>query len=224
VDEIIEQIRSRIQSNELNPGERLPSERDLAEQLGVSRNTLREALRMLESSGLVTLKKGSTGGAFLSDSNSAALAQGLLDGMGLRQYDAKELIDVRLVLVNYVAEQACLHATDAEIEELAAVVSSSEEAETNNIDFEDRLERHILFHRKLAQIAHNGISEALTGPLLEITRHFHQNAGPTGGLETHGTRRQLVQALRERDPHAAKQALAKHFDLLHRRIQAGAHG
>ena len=91
---------------------------------------------MLESSGLVTLKKGSTGGAFLNDSNSAALAQGLLDGMGLRQYDAKELIDVRLILVNYVAEKACLHSTDAEIEELADVVSSSEEAEANNLDFE----------------------------------------------------------------------------------------
>lgn len=224
VDEIIEQIRSRIQSNELKPGEKLPSERDLAQQLGVSRNTLREAIRMLESSGLVTLKKGATGGAFLNASNSVALSQSLLDGMALRQYDAKELIDVRLVLVNYVVEQACLHATDLEIEELADVVDSSEEAETNNLDFEDRLELHIRFHRKLAQIAHNGISEALTGPLLEITRHFHQNAGPTSGLETHGTRRQLVQALRDRDPNAAKQALAKHFDLLHHRIQAGAFG
>jgi GntR family transcriptional repressor for pyruvate dehydrogenase complex len=224
VDEIVEQIRSRIQSNELKPGERLPSERDLAEQLGVSRNTLREALRMLESSGLVTLKKGTAGGAFLNDSNSAALSQGLLDGMRLRQYDAKELIEVRLVLVNYVAEQACLHATDAEIEELAAVVSSSEEAETNNLDFEDRLELHIRFHRKLAQIAHNGISEALTGPLLEITRQFHRDAGPTGGLATHGSRRKLLQAFRDRDPIAAKQALANHFGALHRGIQAGTLG
>jgi GntR family transcriptional regulator, transcriptional repressor for pyruvate dehydrogenase complex len=224
VDEIVEQIRSRIRSNELKPGERLPSERDLAEQLGVSRNTLREALRMVEASGLVTLKKGVTGGAFLNDSNSAALSQGLLDGMGLRQYDAKELIDVRAVLVNYVAEQACLHATDAEINELAAVVRSSEEAETNNLDFEDRLELHIRFHRKLVQIAHNGICEALTGPLLEITRQFHLDAGPTGGLETHGSRRKLVRALRDRDPIAAKQALAKHFDELRRGVQAGALG
>lgn len=176
---------------------------------------------MLESSGLVTLKKGAAGGAFLNDSNSAALSQSLLDGMGLRQYDAKELIDVRAVLMNYVAEQACLHATDAEIEELASLVSSSEEAETTNLDFEDRLERHIRFHRKLAQIAHNGISEALTGPLLEITRQFHKATGPTDGLETHGSRRKLVQALRDRDPIAAEQALRKHFEALHRGVQVG---
>jgi GntR family transcriptional regulator, transcriptional repressor for pyruvate dehydrogenase complex len=221
VDQIVEQIRSRIQSNELKPGERLPGERDLADQLGVSRNTLREALRMLESSGLITLKKGSAGGAFLNDSNSAALSQSLLDGIGLRQYDAKELIDVRAVLMNYIAQQACLHATDAEIEELASLVSSSEEAETNNLDFEDRLERHIGFHRKLAQIAHNGISEALTGPLLEITRQFHKDTGPTDGLETHGSRRKLVQALRDRDPIAAKRALGKHFEALQRSVEVG---
>jgi GntR family transcriptional regulator, transcriptional repressor for pyruvate dehydrogenase complex len=224
VDEIIGQIRSRIQSNELRPGEKLPSERELAEQLGVSRNTLREAIRMLEFSGLITLKKGSTGGAFLNDSNSAALSRSLLDGIALRQYDVKELIDVRLVLENYVVEQACLHATDEEIEELAAIVKSSEEAEANVPDYEDRLNLHIRFHQKLSQIAHNGVSETLAGPLLEITRHFHRKAGPTHGLETHRTRRQLVQALRNRDPNTAKQALAEHFDVLHRRVQAGSFG
>ena len=221
VDEIIGQIRSRIQSNELKPGEKLPSERDLAEQLGVSRNTLREAIRMLEFSGLVTLKKGAAGGAFLNGSNSVALSQSLLDGIALRQYDARELIDVRLVLENYIVEQACLHASDEEIDELAAIEEVSEHAEENIADYEYRLDLHIQFHRKLSQMAHNGVAETLTGPLLEITRHFHQKAGPTGGLETHRTRRQLVQALRDRNPSAAKQALAEHFDVLQRRVEAG---
>jgi GntR family transcriptional repressor for pyruvate dehydrogenase complex len=218
VDEIIAQIRGRIQSNELKPGQKLPSERDLAEQLGVSRNTLREAIRMLEVSGLVTLKKGAHGGAFLNDSNSAALSQNLIDGIALRQYSVKELIDVRMVLEHYIAAQACVNATDEEIEELASLAQASLRAEDEVPDYEQRLALHIEFHQKLAEMSHNGVAQALTGPLLEITRHFHLTTGPTGGPETHETRKELVQALRERNPDAAKQALSKHFAALQRRL------
>lgn len=218
VDEIVKQIRARIQSNELVPGQKLPSERDLAEQLGVSRNTVREAIRMLEVSGLVTLKKGAQGGAFLNDSNSAALSQNLIDGIALRQYSVKELIDVRMVLEHYIAVQACENATDEEIEELAALAQASRRAEDEVPGYENRLVLHMEFHRKLSEMSHNGVAEALTGALLEIARQFHLETGPTGGPETHETREELVQALRERRPEAAKQALSKHFEALQRRI------
>lgn len=214
----MEQIRDRIQSNELRPGQKLPSERDLAVQMGVSRNTVREAIRMLEVSGLVTLKKGATGGAFLNDSNMAALSQNLQDGITLRQYDAKDLIDVRLVLETYAVEQACLHATDEEIEELAVIAEQSSAAETAEPDYERRLALHIDFHRKLASFAHNGVLEVLTDPLLEITRQFHLKAGPAAGQETHDIRSRLVQAIRDRNPEAAKMALAEHLERLQRRI------
>lgn len=222
VDEIIDQIRGRIQSNDLEPGEKLPSERELAAQLGVSRNTLREAIRMLEFSGLITLKKGTTGGAFLTDSNSIAVSQNLLDGMALREYSAVELIDVRLVLENYIVEQACLRATDEELDQLAAIAWASADAETSVPDYEARLDLHMDFHYKLAEIAHNGVAESFTHPLLEITRRFHRQAGPTDGLRTHATRRRLVQALRERNASAAKQALAEHVDILRERVLARA--
>lgn len=222
VDDIVAQIRARIQSNELMPGQKLPSERDLAEQLGVSRNTVREAIRMLEVSGLVTLKKGAQGGAFLNDSNTAALSQNLIDGFALRQYDFSELIDVRLVLESYLAEQACLHATDEEIEELALVAKESRDAASQEIDYEQQLGLHMDFHRKLSAIAHNAVAEVLAEPLLEITRHFHLELGPTAGLDTHHNRAQLLSALRDRDADAAKAALGKHFATLQQRIvQAG---
>lgn len=224
VDEIIEQIRGRIQSSELKPGQKLPSERDLAGQLGVSRNTLREAIRMLEFSGLITLKKGASGGAFLTESNSIALSQNLLDGIALRQYDAGELIDVRLALENYIVEQACLQATDGEIDDLAEVARASELAESGISDYETRLDLHMRFHQKLAEIANNAVAETLTHPLLEITRRFHLEIGPTSGLETHDTRRRLVQALRERDATSAKLALAQHLSVLRRQMSAGQDG
>lgn len=60
-------------------GSRLPSERALAEQFGVSRNTLREALRSLEHAGLVRLQKGATGGAFITEGNGQVITTGLMD-------------------------------------------------------------------------------------------------------------------------------------------------
>lgn len=218
VDDIVEQIRSRIQSNELRPGEKLPAERDLAEQMGVSRNTVREAIRMLEVSGLVTLKKGAQGGAFLNDSNSAALSQNLLDGISLRQFDFADLIDVRSVLEGYLLDQTCRLASDEEIEELAAIAQASRNAESEDLGYEERLVLHMDFHRKLSAIAHNSVAEALTEPLLEITRHLHLSVGPKGGLETHENRALLVEALRKRDPVAARSALARHFETLKQRI------
>jgi GntR family transcriptional repressor for pyruvate dehydrogenase complex len=224
VDEIIGQIRRRIQSNDLKPGEKLPSERELAEQLGVSRNTLREAIRMLEVSGLVSIKKGSQGGAFLNESNSAALSQNLIDGISLRQYDVQDLMDVRLVLETYVVVQICEHATDEEIEELAAIAHASATAESIEPDYERRLALHMDFHRKLATVSHNGVAETLMGPLLEIMRHFHLATGPTSGLATHQTRQHLVRALRNRDAASARQALSQHLHALQGRVSTAALG
>lgn len=173
---------------------------------------------MLEVSGLVTLKKGATGGAFLNDSNSAALSQNLIDGIALRQYSVKELIDVRMALEHFIAVQACENASDDEIEQLAALAEASRKAEVEVPDYENRLTLHMEFHRKLSEMAHNGVAEALMGALLGITRQFHLETGPTGGPETHETREELVQALRERHPEAAKQALTKHFEALQSRM------
>ena len=74
-DDIIEQIRERLKNGELKPGDRLPSERFLAEQFDVSRNTVREALRMLEIAGLIVIRKGSAGGGFIAPNGPDVVAR-----------------------------------------------------------------------------------------------------------------------------------------------------
>ena len=69
-EEIADQIRRELSDRRLRAGDRLPPERVLAEQFGVSRNTLREALRSLENAGLLRLQKGATGGAFVRESTA----------------------------------------------------------------------------------------------------------------------------------------------------------
>src|SRR6185437_5081544 len=76
-DDIASQIRGQIAAGKLQVDSRLPSERALAEQFGVSRNTLREALRSLEHAGLIRLQTGAHGGAFISQHSDEAIATGL---------------------------------------------------------------------------------------------------------------------------------------------------
>src|SRR5260370_36995844 len=83
-EEIADQIRKELSNRRLRAGDRLPPERALAAQFGVSRNTLREALRSLENAGLLRLQKGATGGAFLRESTRDAIVTRLPDMFPLR--------------------------------------------------------------------------------------------------------------------------------------------
>src|SRR5438045_734724 len=112
VDEIAAQVRDMIATGKLTPGDRLPSERDLSAQLHVSRNTLREALRALEHAGIVEMRKGATGGAFVRSGSSGVIVNGLRDLYHLGAITPKELTEARVWLSEVVVRIACERATD----------------------------------------------------------------------------------------------------------------
>ena len=97
-EEIADQIRGELSNRRLRPGDRLPAERALAEQFGVSRNTLREALRSLENSGLLRLQKGASGGAFVRESTGDAIITGLRDMFHLGAIRPEHLTEARVLI------------------------------------------------------------------------------------------------------------------------------
>ena len=90
-EEICEQIRQRLATGALKPGDKLPAERELALEFKVSRPAVREALRTLEISGIVSLQKGVKGGAFIRDGNPGLLTQSLQDLMILGRVSLRSL-------------------------------------------------------------------------------------------------------------------------------------
>src|SRR5258706_14071427 len=96
-EEIASQIRNELAEGRLKVGSRLPSERALAEQFGVSRNTLREALRSLEHAGLIQLQKGAVGGAIVQDRSSEAIGSGLVDMYHLGGIRPSDLTQARIL-------------------------------------------------------------------------------------------------------------------------------
>lgn len=98
VDQIVAQVESLLHDGKLRPGDRLPSERALAEQFAVSRNTVREALRILEFNGMLVLKRGSTGGAFVTQPDTGAAARGVVDALDRAGFPARDVKAARASL------------------------------------------------------------------------------------------------------------------------------
>lgn len=104
VDQIVAQVESLLRDGKLRPGDRLPSERALADQFAVSRNTVREALRILEFNGMLVLKRGSTGGAFVTTPDTGASARGIVDALGRAGFPQRDLESARSSLEELVGD------------------------------------------------------------------------------------------------------------------------
>ena len=215
-DDIIDQVRDMLKSGELRPGQKLPNERAFAAQLGVSRNTVREALRMLEIAGLVTLKKGHTGGAFVTDSNTEAVAQGIADGLTLTQFSISDLTESRIALETFIARRVSDQISQGEIDELEMLVARAKLLATP-ADFPAQLRLHVEFHQRLTAAARNPILCSLVQPLLELTQDLALRIGPRAGDSVWEERHKLIRALRDRDPDTAALEVSKYLREMHSR-------
>ena len=112
--DIVQQIKANIFAGKLTPGDRLPSEKELAEQFGLSRITVRDALRILESQGLITIKVGAGGGAFVAGPNMQSANDLMTDLLRLQGASARELIEARLVIETSIVTYASERATAAD--------------------------------------------------------------------------------------------------------------
>lgn len=213
-DSIIDQVRERLRAGTLRPGQKLPSERDFALQLGVSRNTVREAVRMLEIAGLVSLKKGATGGAFITADNSEALTQGLVDGLTLATFTVGELMEARIALDVAIARDAAVSVTPAEVEELRALVDVARSYDAPE-QWPDRLQAHLDFEERLADVAGNPILKLLNRPLLELTSQVSLRIGPSVGNEIWLQRENLLNALARHNSVEAEKVVRDYLELLH---------
>ncbi len=190
-DDIAAQIRAELAAGKLALGSRLPSERALAEQFGVSRNTLREALRSLEHAGLLTLMKGAQGGAFISQRGDQAIATGLQDLFSLGAIQPAQLTEARIWLEAVVVREACRRATPADIEALRRNVEETAAAMAAG-DFPLRAEKNIEFHRLLAHMTGNPIMEVLVNAVLDVLRGFIRSIGEYPNHHVLPSRRRFI--------------------------------
>lgn len=205
---IVHQIRGRIRSGELPVGARLPSERALCEQFGVSRRTVREALRWLEATGLITIRLGKEGGAFVSSPSVSHVGEGLTDLMTTSALTSAEVTEVRSAIELAFLPMICERATDEDIERLRRLCDEHEQART---DGTYTVEMSLAFHRALAECAHNAATTLLLDAMRDsILKSLHEahHLG-TAGVDEH---RRVVDAIAARDLDTAVTEMTQHLD------------
>jgi GntR family transcriptional repressor for pyruvate dehydrogenase complex len=218
---IVDQIRLLIRQGQLSAGDRLPSERELCERFGVSRVTVREALRVLEANGLVEIRVGARGGAFVTAPSSRLVGEGIADLITLATLSAVEVTEARMVFELGIVPLVCERATEDDIAALYDICDRSAAALKGN---EFPLELSAEWHERYAQASHNRavamLVESLHGPLLMSLERAREVAPLHGrkGVEEH---RALVDAIAARDGQRAQELMHTH---LARTAERLAHG
>ena len=205
VDEIAAQVRDMIATGKLKPGDRLPSERELSAQLHVSRNTLREALRALEHAGIIEMRKGATGGAFVRPGSSGAIVNGLRDLYSVGAITPQQLTEARVWLSEVVVRVACERATDDDFAALDANIESSSKA----ADFEERARFNREFHVILARATRNPIMVITMESIVAVFAQFIAQIGPSDNTFILPSRRRFMKLFRARDAAGAVAEMTK---------------
>ena len=219
-DLIIEQIKSAIHAGMLKPGDRLPSERELAERFQASRISIREALKRLEASGLVTVKVGS--GVFVAQMDSKPMSESLFSILRIQNGTIDDLTEARLIFEPSVAGLAAEKVTP---EEIATLEENTRQAEMAIKSDLSAYEQNIEFHYLIAQATRNLTITLTMRTMLDVMKDMSsdiarenppQNVNKFAyqALRVH---KDIVTALKERDAKQVYSLMRK--DIL--RIQKG---
>lgn len=210
-------IEARILEGSLKPGDQLPSERKLAEELGVSRPSLREAIQQLVSKGLLSTRHG--GGTVVTDRMQATFAdpwQQMLSGHPTLQAD---LLEFRHMLEGEAASLAAQRATEADLARIDAVVAQMEQAYADD-DLAACIAHDVAFHQALAEAAHNVMIGHLAASMMRVLRdHVSSNllqlhARPPQWQQIIAQHRAIWQAVRTHDAPRAARAARAHIEFV----------
>jgi GntR family transcriptional repressor for pyruvate dehydrogenase complex len=222
-EQIATQIRRYLEEKHLQPGDRIGTEQELADDFGVSRPTLREALRLLAASQLIRVGRGRAGGVFVARTPSEGMSHSLSESIALMlaadNVTMDELLDARLTLEVPIAGRAAANADAAAVAALEEAVLAAEGHKPGTPPFNAADTR---FHQVLAEASGNQLLLALTGWILEILQptlitHISGKVDAAAILDQH---RAILRAVRRGQPAAAERAMQAHIEYLVERLRA----
>jgi GntR family transcriptional repressor for pyruvate dehydrogenase complex len=209
-EQVVIQVREMIRGGQLKPGDRLPSERELAKRLGISRASLRHGLRFLAAIGVLTSRHGS--GTFIADGPPALDSEPLRMLADLHRFTPDEMFEARKLLEVGLAGLAAKNATD---EHLAMMAEEIAEMYAKMEDPQEYLVHDIRFHRAIAAASGNQILAALMNmvstAMYERRRATVERA--TDLKESAELHRMIYRLIRARKPDEARAAMNEHLSL-----------
>jgi DNA-binding FadR family transcriptional regulator len=173
-EQVSNQLKKLIFEGVFKPGDRLPPETELAQQFNVGRQSIREALRILELSGFITTQKGGGGGSIIKDTISSTISRLFLDAFYLEKISIEELTVARIDIEKVVLVHAVKNADEADIKGLQRNIIDAKqkiEASINCID------ENIQFHNLMAKASKNHFFVIVVEALSTAVRHFLTQLG-----------------------------------------------
>ena len=203
-DRIIDQIRNVILSGQMKPGDKLASERELLAQFGVSKATLREALRVLEVMGLIEMRKGTSGGAFVAEVDMRAAIHNLITFLHLQKVSVKEITMLRYLIEPTVAQIAATKITEKDVSKLKKIMGRAITSGAQEVT------KEIGFHRYLARMAGNTLLTVMVDFVDDILLGLKAelNLGQDFYREVRKSHRLILECLIQNDPVASRVAMA----------------
>lgn len=216
-DAVATTLEQRILEGSLKPGDRLPAERELAVELGVSRPSLREAIQKLASKGLLRSQQG--GGTYVTGALQASFLDPWQAMVGSYPNLREDVLELRRTLEGQAAEWAAERATDADLLRLTQAFEQMQEA-ADMPEIAARAAADIAFHQAIGEAAHNALIAHLSAVLLRLMQDsIELNLGELKDVAAAGRllasqHAALYSAISERKPQAARAAAETHIDFV----------
>ncbi|TNC74859.1 FadR/GntR family transcriptional regulator [Rubellimicrobium roseum] len=207
-EQVARRILDLVVARQLRPGDQLPPERDLAESLGVSRPSVREAIRGLSILGVVRSRQG--GGSTISALDAQALLSPIQFFLALEEGNIRALYDARSLIESDVARRAAVNMDDASLDRLEGILAAQESTLQDATAFRAS---DFAFHQAIWQGCGNPFLRRIGESLNVLGLEVRKRASETAGVLEQSLRdhRLLLDALRARDPEAAARAAETHM-------------
>jgi len=217
-ESVIEQIMELIKNNELKPGDKFPPERELAEKLSISRGSLRQAFRVLESKGLIKSKPG--GGRYIREirKNGHNDTENII--LSLEKASILELLEAREIFEVKIAEIAAQRATVEDTELIEQVLNKMNEEE--GLKDNKKTESDTEFHLAIARASHNFVFVNIIRLHLDLLKETREKTQQIPGRreELWREHQAILQAIKERDSKRAGEVMLKHLKSI-RKVMVG---
>jgi len=210
-EEVFKQLKEAIYSNDFKSGDKLPPERELAEQFQVSRVAIREAIRALENSGFVEIRQGATGGAYVTELTFEKMAGACLDLFLANKISIHELHNVRILIEPEVARLAALKANP---ESKQLLLEAFEAEHPPGASLQEDIAFATKVHNLLAEMCGNRFLEAIVNSVIKLNAMFLEEMKPNPPYSIHppGSHRPIVEAVLAGDPELAAETMRIHAE------------
>jgi GntR family transcriptional repressor for pyruvate dehydrogenase complex len=216
-EEIVEQLKELISTGELKPGDKLPSEREMSDSLGVSRTSVREALTALEAIGILDIRPGE--GTFVRETSMAETFWPLFLVLTVERSPGNQLMEVRRVLETESAALAAQRATEEQLAKIADILQQMKKADT----VQEAVSFDLKFHYAIAEATTNSILLRIMNTVADLMHHTFRHdreqlyASGDHGVQIINEHEAILNAIRSRNSELARTRMLEHIN----NIEAG---